>query len=94
MVIVSRFQQRAAAVPPCMLGPLSATILLLVESGTTLPVPDTRLPEIWKVCPVVVETVVTVLPDTVVLRNIIDLKISNEISKERGGGGGTHTIKR
>lgn len=61
-----------------MLGTLRVTILLLAGRGMTLPVTDTGLPEIWKVCPVVVETVVTVLLDTVVFRNIIDLKISGE----------------
>lgn len=50
----------------------------------TLPVTDTGLPEIWKVCPVVVETVVTVLLDTAVLRNIMDLKISGQKSLRWG----------
>lgn len=57
-----------------MLGTLGVTILLLAGREMTLPVTDKELPEIWKICPVVVETAVTVLPDTVILRNIIYLK--------------------
>lgn len=67
-----------------MLGTLSVTILLLAGRGMTLPVTDTGLPEIWKVCPVVVETVVTVLLDTVILRNIIYVKNSGEKSVRWG----------
>ena len=51
-------------IPPCVVGTLTVTILLLAGSGSLAvrTLPPTVVPVIWKVCPPAVDTVVTV-PD-------------------------------
>lgn len=50
------------AVPPCEVGTLTVTILLLAGSGSLVVTtfPPTEVPVIWKVCPPDVATVVSV----------------------------------
>lgn len=50
------------AIPPCELGTLTVTILLLAGSGSLVVTtfPPTEVPVIWNVCPLDVATVVSV----------------------------------
>lgn len=51
-----------AAIPPCEVGTLTVTILLLAGNGSLVVTtfPPTEVPVIWKVCPLDVATVVSV----------------------------------
>lgn len=61
------------AVPPCEVGTLTVTILLLAGSGSLVVTtfPPTEVPVIWKVCPLDVATVVSVpVPNKANTQNI------------------------
>lgn len=54
-----------AAVPACDVGTFTVTILLFAGSGSLVVTtfPPTEVPVIWKVCPLAVDTVVSVPGD-------------------------------
>ena len=62
LCLLQRCDLLKSALPPCEVGTLTVTILLLAGSGSLVVTtfPPTEVPVIWKVCPPDVATVVSV----------------------------------
>lgn len=72
------------AVPPCEVGTLTVTILLLAGSGSFVVTtfPPTEVPVIWKVCPPDVATVVSVPAPNNANKTIITTNTITTVLKE------------